>query len=171
MSGAAGTPQALDDSARQARYVLLAARFNQAIVDQMLSGAQTALQQAGVAAGQIEIMRVPGAFELPQAAAAVVGSGCCDALIALGTVIRGETAHFEYVASSCAHGLSRVGVDYGIPVLLGVLTTENQAQAQQRAAIDGDNKGAEAAHAAMQMVSLYAQLDQQTAADRQIAEA
>lgn len=159
MSGAAGAPQAPDDSARQARYVLLVARFNQAIVEQLLSGAQTALQQAGVAPENITIMRVPGAFELPQAAATVVGNVRCDALIALGCVIRGETAHFEYISSSCAHGLSRVGADYGIPVLLGVLTTEDEAQALQRAAIDGDNKGAEVAHAAIQMVSLYAQLD------------
>ena len=159
MSGSAGTPQAVDASALQARYVLLAARFNAAIVEQLLSGAREALLQAGVAAAQIEVMHVPGAFELPQVAAAVVGSGRADAVIALGTVIRGETAHFEYVSSSCAHGLSRVGVEYGVPVLLGVLTTENEAQARQRAAIDGDNKGAEVAHAALQMVSLYARLD------------
>lgn len=165
MSGPAGSPQAHDDSVRQARYVLLAARFNQAIVDQLLVGAKQALLQAGVAEHNIEIMHVPGAFELPQAAATVVGCGRCDALLALGCVIRGETAHFEYISSSCAHGLSRVGVDYGIPVLLGVLTTENQAQAEQRAAIDGDNKGAEVAHAAMQMVSLYAQVDAAAAAD------
>lgn len=159
MSGSASTPQAVDASALQARYVLLAARFNAAIVEQLLSGAREALLQAGVAAAQIEVMHVPGAFELPQVAAAVVGSGRADAVIALGTVIRGETAHFEYVSSSCAHGLSRVGVEYGVPVLLGVLTTENEAQARQRAAIDGDNKGAEVAHAALQMVSLYARLD------------
>jgi len=165
VSGAAGTPQALNDSALQGRYVLLAARFNQAIVAQMLTGAKRALQQAGVPADHIETMHVPGAFELPQVAAAVAGSGRADAVIALGTVIRGETAHFEYVSSSCAHGLSRVGVEYGIPVLLGVLTTENEAQAQQRAAIDGDNKGAEVAHAAMQMVDLYARLDLRAADD------
>lgn len=158
MSGSPGTPQAIAASALQAHYVLLAARFNADIVEQLLSGAREALLQAGVAASNIEVMHVPGAFELPQVAAAVVSSGRADAVIALGTVIRGETAHFEYVSSSCAHGLSRVGVNYGVPVLLGVLTTENEAQARQRAAIDGDNKGAEVAHAALQMVSLYARL-------------
>jgi len=165
MSGSAGTPQSVDASALQARYVLLAARFNQAIVDQLLNGARETLLQAGVPASNIEVMHVPGAFELPQVAAAVVGSGKTDAVIALGTVIRGETAHFEYVSSSCAHGLSRVGVEYGVPVLLGVLTTENEAQARQRAAIDGDNKGAEVAHAALQMVTLYARMDAAAAAD------
>ncbi|MDA3934163.1 MAG: 6,7-dimethyl-8-ribityllumazine synthase [Gammaproteobacteria bacterium] len=159
MSGVRGAVEPVNEIARQAHYVLLAARFNDAIVSQLIEGARAALLAAGVAADNIEVLRVPGAFELPQAAASVIGSGRADAIIALGTVIRGETAHFEYVSGSCAHGLSQVGAQYGIPVLLGVLTTENQQQAKQRAALDGDNKGAEVAHAALQMVALYAQLD------------
>ncbi len=160
MSGSAGPPPDIDQHARQGRYVLLSACFNQPIVEQMQAGAQAALLQAGVPADHIRIMHVPGAFELPQAAE-VIATVDVDAVIALGCVIRGETAHFEYVSSSCAQGLSQVGIHFGTPVLLGVLTTENEAQAQRRAATDGDNKGAEVARAAMQMVSLYARLGEQ----------
>jgi 6,7-dimethyl-8-ribityllumazine synthase len=158
MSGAAPCPRVAGEAARDARYVLLASRFNAELVEAMVKGARTALHEAGVDAERIELLRVPGAFELPQAAARVIAAGRADAVIAIGVVIRGETPHFDFVADSCCRGLVDVGLRTGVPVLLGVLTTETRTQAEQRASVERDNKGAEVARAALEMVDLYAEL-------------
>jgi 6,7-dimethyl-8-ribityllumazine synthase len=136
------------------RIAVVAARYNEALVEQLIAGAQGAWQQAGGAAGALRIERVPGAFELPLAAQALARRGSWDAIVALGCVIRGDTAHFDFVAGECARGLQRVMLDCGVPVAFGVLTTDNLAQAQQRANPDDLNKGAEALHTALAMARL-----------------
>jgi 6,7-dimethyl-8-ribityllumazine synthase len=141
-------------SAAGLNVVIVAARYNEAIVGGLLEGAQLAWTQLGGAAEDLRIERVPGAFELPLAARAFALGGRADAVVALGCVIRGDTAHFDFVAGECAHGLQRVMLDTGVPVSFGVLTTDTEAQAQQRAAPGGGNKGAEAVETAVAMALL-----------------
>lgn len=146
------------------RIALIASRFNQFIVDQLVSGARDALSRRGVLQSQSDLMWVPGAFELPLLADRMARSGRFDAIIALGAVIRGGTPHFEYVAGECARGLSRVALDHGIPVSFGVLTTDNIEQALERAGTGAGNKGFDAAMTAIEMIEtlrdLSARLEQ-----------
>lgn len=147
-----------DFSATTARFSIVAARFNGYIVEGLLSGAIDTLTRHGVSDNNITVVRVPGAYELPLVARKIAEKGEVDAIIALGTVIRGGTPHFEYVAGECAGGLARVSLETGIPVSFGVLTTENIEQAIERSGTKSGNKGADAAMSALEMVSLLRNL-------------
>lgn len=144
-----------DHSARGRRVAIVAARFNAGIVDRLLDGARTTWAARGGEESALEIARVPGAFELPVAARRFARSGKFDAVVALGCVIRGETAHFEYVAGECARGLQLVALETGVPVAFGVLTVETVEQARARAGAE-DNKGSEAMASALEMAALFA---------------
>lgn len=141
-------------SAAGLRVAVVAARYNAELVEQLISGARAAWLAAGGQGDALRVERVPGAFELPLAAQALALNGSCDALVALGCVIRGDTAHFEFVAGECARGLQQVMLSTGVPVAFGVLTTENLSQAQERAAPGAHNKGAEALQTALAMARL-----------------
>jgi 6,7-dimethyl-8-ribityllumazine synthase len=134
---------------------VLAARFNADITDRLVEGAERALIEHGASATDIETIRVPGAWELPQAAARAVEAGRFDAIVALGCVIRGETPHFDYVCTQTTLGLGEVARTARVPVAFGVLTTDDAAQARARAGAGPDNKGYEAALAALEMVAVY----------------
>lgn len=136
------------------RIGIVAARFNDAIVTDLVRGADDTLRRLGVAADHIELTWVPGAFELPMLAKAVAESGRVDAVICLGVVIRGATPHFDYVCSHAAAGIGRVGLDTGVPCIFGVLTTDTIEQAIERAGTKAGNKGADAAMAAIEMARL-----------------
>lgn len=140
------------------RIALVASRFNAAVVDRLVQGAVDALVAHGAEAASLELVRVPGAFDLPPVARRMALSGRCDAIVALGAVIRGETAHFDYVAGECAAGLARVASETGVPVAFGVLTTEDEEQAMERAGGREGNKGADAALAAVELASLLRKL-------------
>jgi 6,7-dimethyl-8-ribityllumazine synthase len=140
------------------RIGLVASRFNQFIVDQLVAGARDALSRRGVPQSGLDLIWVPGAFELPLLADRMARSGRFDAIIALGAVIRGGTPHFEYVAGECARGLSRVALDHGIPVSFGVLTTDNIEQALERAGTGAGNKGFDAAMTAIEMIEMLRNL-------------
>ncbi len=135
-----------------ARYAIVASRFNETIVARLLEGALEALGEHGVDDDRILVVRVPGAFEIPQVAQRLASSH--DAVIALGCVIRGETAHFDYVAGECAAGLSRVALDGPACVTFGVLTTDTAEQALARSGPKASNKGYEAAVVALELVDL-----------------
>ena len=144
---------------RDARIALLVSRFNGFIVDSLLSGALDTLKRHGADEHDLQIIKVPGAFEMPLAAQRLAASKRFDALIALGAVIRGGTPHFEYVAGECIKGLAAVSMKYDIPVALGVLTVDTIEQAIERAGSKAGNKGAEAALSAIEMISLLRNLD------------
>lgn len=145
-------------SLRDAKFCVLAARFNDRIVEDLIRGALDALRRHGVADNAIDLVRVPGAFELPLAAKKLARTRQYDALVALGVVIRGATPHFDYVCSECAAGLARVSLEFELPVGFGVLTCDTVDQALERAGVKHGNKGADAAVAAIEMVSLLRQL-------------
>ena len=132
------------------RVAVLVSRYNEIVTRRLLEGARAALVADGISESYIDVHWVPGAFELPAAAAVAAGTGRYMAIVALGCVIRGETPHFEYVASEAARGLGDVARTSQIAVGFGVLTTEDQAQALARAGGDAGNKGSEAAHAALE---------------------
>jgi len=131
---------------------IVGARFNQFIVDQLLSGARDALSRQGVEDSRQVLVWVPGAYELPVLAGQLASSGKYDAIIALGAVIRGGTPHFDFVAGECASGLTRVALDHGVPVTFGVLTTDTVEQALERAGTGEGNKGFDVAIATIEMV-------------------
>ncbi|MGG4608099.1 6,7-dimethyl-8-ribityllumazine synthase [Providencia sp. Me31A] len=142
-------------AAPKARIAIAIARFNNFINDSLLEGAIDALERIGqVSNDNITIVWVPGAYELPLTTKALVETKKYDAVIALGTVIRGGTAHFEYVAGECSSGLSHVAMNSEVPVTFGVLTTENIEQAIERAGTKAGNKGAEAALTALEMINV-----------------
>lgn len=145
-----------------ARIGIAVARWNDAITTRLLRGALDQLALRGVAQADIDVRWVPGAFEIPLVAKAMAASGGYDAVVTLGCVIRGDTAHFEYVAGPAADGVLRAQLDTGIPVIFGVLTVENRQQALVRSVVDddceGDNKGAEAVDTALEMVHVIASL-------------
>ena len=141
-------------SAAGLRVGIVAARYNLGLVEKLLEGARAAWRAAGGDDAALRVEWVPGAFELPLAAQALARRGQCDALVALGCVIRGETAHFEFVAGECARGLQQVMLNTGVPVAFGVLTTEDLAQAEARADPGAHNKGAEALQTALAMARL-----------------
>lgn len=145
-------------SLRDAKFCVLAARFNDRIVEDLIRGALDALRRHGVADTAIDLVRVPGAFELPLAAKKLARTRQYDALVALGVVIRGATPHFDYVCSECAAGLARVSLEFELPVGFGVLTCDTVDQALERAGVKHGNKGADAAVAAIEMVSLLRQI-------------
>ena len=140
--------------ARQRRVVLVAARFNALLVDQLIAGARQAWRDHGGEDAALFVERVPGAFELPLTAKMFAASGRVDAVVALGCVIRGDTPHFDYVAGECARGLMDAGLQTGVPVIFGVLTTETLAQAEERADVARMNKGRESLEAALEMINL-----------------
>ena len=146
--------------ARGMRFGILLGRFNSFIGDRLLEGAIDTLVRHGANEGDIDVVRVPGAYEMPLAAKKMATSGKYDALIALGAVIRGATPHFDYVAGECSKGLSQVSMESGIPVGFGVLTVDTIEQAIERAGTKAGNKGADAAMAAMEMVNLLRKLDE-----------
>ncbi len=143
---------------RGARFGIVLSRFNDFIGERLLHGAIDALTRHGVERSQIEVIRVPGAFEMPLAAKTMASSRRYDALIALGVVMRGETPHFEYVAGRCAAGLSQVSLEFNIPLGFGVLTVDTLEQAIERAGSKAGNKGVDAAMAAIEMLNLMKQL-------------
>lgn len=139
---------------------IVVSKFNEPVTSRLQAGAQEALQQLGTPPEQIQLVRVPGAFELPLAAKALARSQQVDAVICLGAVIRGETAHFEYISEQASRGIGQVALETGIPVIFGVLTTNTVEQAMERSELSERNKGAEAARTAIEMIGLLKQLDQ-----------
>lgn len=140
------------------RIGLIASHFNEFITARLLAGAREALERAGVAAGDVTAVWVPGALELPQAAQRMAASGQYDALVTLGCVIRGETSHYDIVATESARGVADVARQTGVPVAFGVLTTENAEQAAERAGGSLGNRGGDAAEAAVKMANLFREL-------------
>lgn len=140
------------------RIGLAASRFNQFIVEQLVAGAQDALQRHGVSTQQQELIWVPGAFELPLLADRMAATGRFDAIVTLGAVIRGGTPHFEFVAGECASGVMRVALDHGLPVVFGVLTTDTVEQALERAGTGAGNKGFDVTMTALEMIQTLRQL-------------
>ncbi len=140
------------------RLAVVLSRYNEDIVTALLQGARAAWVAHGGREASLRVEHVPGAFELPLAARAFALGGSVDAIVALGCVIRGATAHFEYVAGECARGLQRVMLDTGIPIGFGVLTVDTRAQALERAVPGAQNKGYEALETALTMASLLRRL-------------
>jgi 6,7-dimethyl-8-ribityllumazine synthase len=145
--------------ARDLRIAIVAARFNEAIVDNLIRGAVDTLLRHGASEKQIEIIRVPGAYDLPFVVRRVAAARRCDAVVALGAVIRGATPHFDLVAGQCAAGLARAAEETGVPVAFGVLTTDTIEQAVERAGTKAGNKGADAALCALELANLLRRLD------------
>ena len=144
---------------RDARFAIVAARFNEFIVESLIKGALRCLRQHGADDGDIEIIRVPGAFEMPVAVEKVAASHRYDGIIALGAVIRGGTPHFDYVAGECVKGITSAGQRHGVPIGNGVLTVDTIEQGIERAGTKAGNKGSEAAAAAIEMVNIFKQFD------------
>ncbi|HNW77500.1 MAG TPA: 6,7-dimethyl-8-ribityllumazine synthase [Candidatus Competibacteraceae bacterium] len=144
---------------QDARFALVAARFNSFIVQSLISGAADALRRHGVADANIHLIWAPGAFELPLVAQRLAASERYDGIVALGAVIRGGTPHFEYVASECTKGLASVALEYDLPIGFGVLTVDSIDQAVERAGTKAGNKGADAAMSVLEMVSLLHRLE------------
>ena len=145
--------------ARDLRFAILAARFNDFVVEPLIRGALDALRRHGVVDKQIDIVRVPGAFDIPIVARKLALAHRHEALIALGCVIRGQTPHFDYVAGECAGGIARIALESGVPIAFGVLTTDTPEQAIDRAGGKAGNKGADAALVALEMANLLRRLD------------
>lgn len=136
------------------RFAILAARYNQFIVEHLVSGALDILHRHGVGDHDMDLVRVPGAFEMPLAAQRIAATERYDGIVALGAVIRGATPHFDYVAGECTKGLATVSLQHDIPIGFGVLTVDSIEQAVERAGTKAGNKGAEAALSVLEMVSL-----------------
>lgn len=158
-----GVPDSLSLDGTGRRFGIVAARFHGAVVDRLLAGAESALLAHGVAAADIEVVRVPGAWEIPAGLDALARSGRFSALVALGVLIRGGTLHFEVIANECSRGIAEVSLRRELPVAFGVLTCETMAQAVARAGGEEGNKGEEAALAALEMASLLDRLRQHRA--------
>ncbi len=140
------------------RFALVVSRFNETVSERLLSGALDALRRHGVADDAITVARVPGAFEIPVIAKRLAASGRFDAVVGLGAVIRGATAHFEHVANAVSQGLLRASLDTEVPIAFGVLTTDTVEQAVERAGAKSGNKGFEAALVALEMADLVRRL-------------
>lgn len=140
------------------RFAIIVSRFNEEITGGLLTGAREALAEAGVRGEDVAVFEVPGAFEIPLAAKYAAESGQFAAVICLGCLIKGDTMHFEYIADAASHGIMRVGLDTRVPVAFGVLTTLTEEQAEQRAAPGPENKGREAALAALEMATLQSRI-------------
>lgn len=142
---------------RGRRFCLVASRFNRLVVERLVDGARTVLEEAGVEEEALDLVWVPGAWELPWAAARAVDGGY-DAVVALGCVIRGETPHFDYICEAATRGLGKLTVRSEVPVTLGLLTCDTADQARERAGGSHGNKGAEAAEAALELADLAGRL-------------
>jgi 6,7-dimethyl-8-ribityllumazine synthase len=143
--------------ARNARFGIVLSRYNDFVGERLLQGAIDTLERHGAQSSNIEVVRIPGAFEMPLVAKTMAASKRYDALIALGVVVRGETPHFEYVANQCVSGLGQVSVQFDMPFGFGVLTVDTLEQAIERAGAKAGNKGVEAALAAIEMINLIKQ--------------
>jgi 6,7-dimethyl-8-ribityllumazine synthase len=150
----AGTP-----SGEDRRFAVVASRFNQAIVEKLVDGALDALVRHGTAAENVDVVWVPGAWELPIAARRLLASERYNALVAVGAVIRGDTPHFDYVAGEASRGLAAASIEFDVPIGFGVLTCDNDEQAEARAGGAHGNKGWDAALAALEMADLFDRLD------------
>lgn len=148
-----------DFNARGSRFAVVAARFNDFIVERLVEAAVDTLLKHGAEPGDVEIVRVPGAFEMPLAVDKLAASRRYNAVLALGCVIRGATPHFDYVAGAASHGFAEAAVAHGIPVAFGLLTVDTVEQAIERAGTKAGNKGVDAALSAIQMASLMRQLE------------
>jgi 6,7-dimethyl-8-ribityllumazine synthase len=146
-------------SARDLRIAIVAARFNELIVESLVRGALDTLLRLGASEKDITLVRVPGAWEMPWAVRKLAAGRRYDAIIALGAVIRGATPHFEYVAGECAKGIAQAGLAAEVPVAFGVLTTDTLEQALERAGTKAGNKGADAALSAIEMARLLPRLE------------
>ena len=140
------------------RIAIVVARFNDFITERLLEGAMAALTDAGVSGDSVEVVRVPGAFEVPMAAQRIAETGQVDAVVCLGCLIRGATPHFEYIAAACANGITAAAATTGVPMAFGVLTTNSAEEALERVAPGPAHKGREAAEAALDMARLFARL-------------
>lgn len=149
-----GTP-----SGKGRRFAVIASRFNEPITSKLLDGALDALKRHGAAPDDIDVVWVPGAWELPMVARRLLATDRYDALVAVGAVIRGETPHFDYVAGEAARGLAQASAEYDRPIGFGVLTCDTMQQAEARAGGDHGNKGWDAALAALEMADLFERLD------------
>ena len=143
---------------RNARFCVVVSRWNGFVVESLLAGAIDTLKRHGAQDGDITIVRLPGAFEMPLVLEKIAAKREYDAIVALGAVIRGGTPHFEYVAGECVKGMSQVTLKHGLPIAFGVLTVDTIEQAIERAGTKAGNKGAEAAASAIEMVNLLRQL-------------
>ena len=141
------------------RFAIIAARWNDFLTAKLVEGAIDALERLGASEDAVEIFKVPGSFEIPLTAQKAAASGRFDAVICLGTVIRGETSHFEHVAGEAAKGIASAAMQTGVPVLFGIVTAENLEQAINRAGVKSGNKGFEAAMSAIELVNLYKTMD------------
>ena len=153
MAGRAPSPRRSVRPRSGARLAVVAARFNETITKRLLDGALRALAAGGVAESDVDVHWVPGAFELPQAAALAARSGRYAGIVCVGCVIRGQTPHFDFIAGQAAAGIERVALDTGVPTTFGVITALTEAQAWERAGGDIGNRGAEAAEAALEMMA------------------
>ena len=144
--------------ARGLRIAVIVSRFNDFVTDRLLAGAKDALLAAGAPPEAIDTVRVPGAYEVPQAARTAAATGSYDAVVCLGCLIRGETPHFDYISEAVAHGIMAASADTGVPMSFGVLTTNSAEEALERAVPGQGNKGREAAEAALAMVALLSRL-------------
>ena len=138
------------------RVAIVVSRFNDFVTERLLEGAQAALRDAGIDA--VDVLRVPGAFEIPMAAQRIAETGKVSAVVCLGCLIRGATPHFEYIAGACANGITAAAASTGVPMSFGVLTTNSVEEALERAAPGPSNKGREAADAAIEMARLFAEI-------------
>jgi 6,7-dimethyl-8-ribityllumazine synthase len=145
--------------AKNLRLAIVVSRFNENICGRLLAGALSCLKENGLDENKVQIVRVPGAFEIPLAAEKLASKKKYNAIICIGAVIKGETAHFEYISKGVTDGILQVGLKYGIPVIFGVLTAYNEEQAQARAGEKENNKGWEAAEAAIEMANQVKNLD------------
>lgn len=141
--------------AKGKKFAIIGSRFNEFIVNKLIGGAEDAFLRHGVDANDITLVWVPGAFEIPLAAQKLAKSGKYDAVVCLGTVIRGATSHYDYVCNEVSKGIASVGLNTGIPVIFGIVTTENIEQAIERAGTKAGNKGFDAAVSAIEMVNLF----------------
>ncbi len=151
------TPKVIEGTLQVAsgtRFVIVASRFNDFIVDRLVQGAVDVLIRHGADASNVTIVRVPGCWELPLVAKLLVEKGGHDAIIAVGALIRGATSHFDYIAAEVSKGLASTSMEHGVPISFGVLTTDTIEQAIERAGAKAGNKGADAATAAIELVSL-----------------
>ena len=146
-------------SEKEIKIVIVCARFNEFIVSKLLSGALDALNRHNIKDDNIHVAWVPGAFEIPLIASKMAGSGKYDAVICLGAVIRGSTSHYDYVCAEVSKGIASVSLKSDIPVMFGVLTTENIEQAIERAGTKSGNKGFDSAMGAIEMVNLIREID------------
>ena len=148
-----------DTDGRGMSIAVVVSRFNQALTEKLLAGAQEALGKCGVDADSVDVVWVPGSFELPPAAKRLAESGRYDAIACLGCVLRGETPHFDYVAGQAATGIARVGLDTGVPIAFGVITADTLQQAVERAGGSSGNKGFDAVMTAVRMANLMKMID------------